>query len=328
MPNSDSNSEHFVVPEHLAGERVDRVLAVLMPAFSRAQLTTWLKTGFITINQNTLKPKIKLKGGENIILNRPHETPLPQTEQLKPEAIPLDIAFEDKHLLVINKPAGLVVHPGAGNPSGTLVNALLHHDSSLNQLPRAGIVHRLDKDTTGLLLVGKTLEAYTALVRQMQAREIDRHYVALVQGHIVGGSTLTTGYGRHPRHRLKMAVCTGGKEAITHYSIKKHYPIAHATLLNLKLMTGRTHQIRVHMAHIHHPILGDTLYSGRPKHPKNLDDHARELFLNFKRQALHAENLSFTHPMNQTRLSFTAPLPHDFQALLDALDQSQTPPKN
>lgn len=317
-----SNSENFIVPEYLAGERVDRVLAVLMPEFSRAQLTTWLKAGFITINQDSLKPKIKLKGGECIILNRPPEAPLPQTEQLKPEAIALDIVFEDDALLVINKPAGLVVHPGAGNPSGTLVNALLHHDSSLNQLPRAGIVHRLDKDTTGLLLVGKTLETYTALVRQMQAREIDRHYIALVQGHIIGGSTLTTGYGRHPRHRIKMAVCTGGKEAITSYSINKHYPIAHATLLNLKLMTGRTHQIRVHMAHIHHPILGDTLYSGRPKHPKNLDDHARELFLDFKRQALHAETLSFTHPVTQTRLSFTAPLPDDFQALLDALDKT------
>ncbi|MDX2345831.1 MAG: 23S rRNA pseudouridine(1911/1915/1917) synthase RluD [Legionella sp.] len=321
MSNSEERvTEHFIVPEYLAGERVDRVLAVLMPQFSRAQLTTWLKAGFITINQDNLKPKIKLKGGESIMLNRPADAPLPQTEQLKPEHIALDIIFEDDALLVINKPAGLVVHPGAGNPSGTLVNALLYHDSSLNQLPRAGIVHRLDKDTTGLLLVGKTLEAYTALVRQMQAREIDRHYIALVQGHIVGGSTLTTGYDRHPRNRLKMAVSTGGKEAITNYTVKKHYPVAHATLLNLKLMTGRTHQIRVHMAHIRHPILGDTLYSGRPKHPKNLDDHARELFLNFKRQALHAETLSFTHPITQERLSFTAALPDDFQALLNALD--------
>ena len=318
-----STKEEFIVPEHLAGERVDRVLAVLLPAFSRAQLTTWLKDGFVTINQEILKPKIKLKGGECIILNRPEEAPLPATEQLKPENIPLDIAYEDDALLVINKPAGLVVHPGAGNPTGTLVNALLYHDSTLNQLPRAGIVHRLDKDTTGLLIVGKTLEAYTALVRQMQAREIDRHYVALVQGHIVGGSTLTTGYGRHPRHRLKMAVCTGGKEAITSYSVKKHYPIADATLLNLKLMTGRTHQIRVHMAHIHHAILGDTLYSGRPKHPKNLNDHARELFLNFKRQALHAETLSFNHPIHHEPLTFTAPLPDDFQDLLNALDNTK-----
>ncbi len=323
MLNPVSNKEELIVPEHLAGERVDRVLAILMPAFSRAQLTTWLKAGFISIDQNILKPKIKLKGGECIILNRPTDIPLPATEQLKPEPIPLDIVFEDDALLVINKPAGLVVHPGAGNPSGTLVNALLHHDSTLNQLPRAGIVHRLDKDTTGLLLVGKTLETYTALVRQMQAREIDRHYIALVQGHIVGGSTLTTGYGRHPRHRLKMAVCTGGKEAITTYSVKKHYPKAHATLLNLKLMTGRTHQIRVHMAHIHHPILGDTLYSGRPKHPKNLDDHARALFLDFKRQALHAETLRFIHPINHKNLTFTAPLPDDFQELLNALDATQ-----
>ena len=202
------------------------------------------------------------------------------------------------------------------------MNALLHHESKLNQLPRAGIIHRLDKDTTGLLIVGKTLEAYTALTRQMQAREIDRHYIALVQGHIVGGTTLTTGYGRHPRNRLKMAVCVGGKEAITSYTIKKHYPIAHATLLDLKLMTGRTHQIRVHMAHIHHPILGDALYSGRPKHPKNLDDHARALFLNFKRQALHAQTLIFEHPLDHTHLTFTAPIPEDFQALLDALSQS------
>ncbi len=318
-----SNKEEFIVPAELAGERVDRVLAVLLPAFSRAQLTTWLKDGFVTINQDVLKPKVKLKGGECIVLNRPPEAPLPAAEHLHPEAIPLNIVFEDDALLVINKPAGLVVHPGAGNASGTLVNALLHHDSTLNQLPRAGIIHRLDKDTTGLLLVGKTLEAYTALGRAMQAREIDRHYIALVQGHIVGGSTLTTGYGRHPRHRLKMAVCTGGKEAITTYAVKKHYPNAHATLLNLKLMTGRTHQIRVHMAHIHHPILGDTLYSGRPKHPKNLDEQTRELFLNFKRQALHAEKLSFHHPIDNKHLTFTAPLPDDFQDLLNALDSTQ-----
>jgi 23S rRNA pseudouridine1911/1915/1917 synthase len=317
-----SNQESFIVPEHLAGERVDRVLATLMPQFSRAQLTTWLKAGFITIDGTTLKPKIKLKGGECILLNRPTETLLPETTALTPEAIPLDIVFEDDALLVINKPAGLVVHPGAGNPRGTLVNALLHHDENLHQLPRAGIVHRLDKDTTGLLLVAKTLEAYTALTRQMQAREISRHYVALVQGHIVGGSTLKTGYGRHPRHRLKMAVCTGGKEAITSYTIKKHYPKADATLLNLQLMTGRTHQIRVHMAHIHHPILGDPLYGGRPKHPKQLSDDARARFLNFKRQALHAKSLSFMHPTSQTPLSFTAPLPEDFQELLNALDKA------
>ncbi len=317
-----SNKETFIVPELLQGARVDQVLAELLPAFSRVQLTNWLKEGFITIDDAHLKPKVKLKGGERIVFERPIDTPQLDTEKLLPEAIALDIVFEDEALMVINKPANFVVHPGAGNKTGTLVNALLHHDETLNQLPRAGIIHRLDKDTTGLLLVGKTLVSYTALVRYMQAREIDRHYIALVQGHIVAGKTLTTGYGRHPRHRLKMAVCNGGKEAITSYSVKKHYPNAHATLLNLKLMTGRTHQIRVHMAHIHHPILGDTLYSGRPKHPKNLDEHAHALFLNFNRQALHAERLSFIHPITEEHLTFTAPLPDDFQELLNALDST------
>ncbi len=318
-----SHKETLIVPETMAGERVDRVLAVLFPSFSRAQLTTWLKEGFVTVDQEVLKPKTKLKGGECIILKRPETSPIQDSEHILPEDIALNIVYEDEFLLVINKPAHLVVHPGAGNSKGTLVNALLHHDEKLNQLPRAGIIHRLDKDTTGLLVVGKTLEAYTALAKQMQAREIDRHYVALVQGHIVAGQTITTGYGRHPRHRLKMAICTGGKEAITSYSVKKHYPKAHATLLNLKLMTGRTHQIRVHMTHIHHPILGDPLYGGRPKHPKNLDDEARELFLNFKRQALHAETLSFIHPINHERLTLTAPLPDDFQKLIDALDDNE-----
>jgi 23S rRNA pseudouridine1911/1915/1917 synthase len=320
----ENTPEHITVPEELAGERVDRVLAVLFPTFSRATLTTWLKEGFITVDGQHLKPKIKLEGSECIVLTRPPEVPVSKETHPLPENIPLDIVFEDDALLVINKPAGLVVHPGAGNPSHTLVNALLYHDQALNQLPRAGIVHRLDKDTTGLLLVGKTLEAYTALVRQMQAREIDRHYIALVQGHIVAGSTLTTGYDRHPRQRLKMTVLPHGhgKEAITTYHVKQHYTKAGATLLNLKLMTGRTHQIRVHMAHINHPIIGDQLYGGRPRHPKQLDDEAKERFLGFKRQALHAEMLSFEHPTQATRLTFEAPLPDDFQNLLQALSNT------
>lgn len=317
--------EHITVPEELAGERVDKILAVLFPAFSRATLTTWLKEGFITIDEQHLKPKIKLEGGECIVLTRPPEAPISEETHPLPENIPLDVVFEDDALLVINKPAGLVVHPGAGNRTHTLVNALLYHDTSLNQLPRAGIVHRLDKDTTGLLLVGKTLETYTALVRQMQAREIDRHYIALVQGHIVAGSTLTTGYDRHPRQRLKMAVLPHGygKEAVTTYHVKQHYTNAGATLLNLKLMTGRTHQIRVHMAHINHPIIGDPLYGGRPRHPKQLDDEAKARFLGFKRQALHAEMLSFDHPTQKTRLTFEAPLPDDFQDLIDALHDTK-----
>ena len=310
----------LIVPKSLAGERVDRALAALIPDFSRAKLTAWLKAGWITVENLHVPPKIKLKGGECILFNPPEAMLHPETEQLTPEAIPLEIVFEDDELLVLNKPAGLVVHPGAGNLSGTLVNALLHHHAHLTQLPRPGIIHRLDKDTTGLLLVAKTLKAYTALVRQMQTREIDRYYIALVQGHLVAGDTLTTGYGRHPRNRLKMAVCTGGKTAITSYHIKKYYPEAHATLLNLKLMTGRTHQIRVHMAHLHHPILGDSLYGSKPKHPQKLAANARALFLNFKRQALHAERLHLMHPIQKTILDFTVPLPDDFQALLNVLE--------
>ncbi len=313
--------EEVVVPESLQGARVDKALATLFPSFSRATLTTWLKEGFITVDGESIKPKIKLEGGECIRLMRPEEETPSAESAPQPEAIRLDIVFEDAALLVINKPAGLVVHPGAGNPKNTLVNALLHHEPSLNQLPRAGIVHRLDKDTTGLLLVGKTLESYTALVRLMQAREIDRHYVALVHGHLVAGSTLITGYDRHPRQRLKMTVRPhgSGKEAITTYTVRKHYQAAHATLLDVKLMTGRTHQIRVHMAHIKHPIVGDPLYGGRPRHPKQLDDEAKACFLGFKRQALHAEKLSFKHPIKHEQLTFEVPLPDDFQALLHAI---------
>ncbi len=321
--HDEETSEAFIVPEAFTGERLDRILAQLYPKFSRSQLTAWLKAGFVTVDDQLLKPKIKLEGGECIILKRPLEISVPATTSFMPEPIPLDIVYEDDELMVINKPAGLVVHPGAGNRSHTLVNALVHHDASLNQLPRAGIIHRLDKETTGLLLVGKTLETYTALVRQMQARDIDRHYVTLVQGHIIAGKTLTTLYGRHPRQRLKMAVCETGKEAITSFTVQKHYPKAGATFLHVKLMTGRTHQIRVHMAHIHHPIIGDPLYGGRPRHPIGLSDEARDVFLQFKRQALHAKTLSFYHPVHDKILSFEAPLPDDFQHLLDVLDENR-----
>jgi 23S rRNA pseudouridine1911/1915/1917 synthase len=326
-PMPEHTPENITVPEELAGERVDKILAVLFPTFSRATLTTWLKEGFVSIDGQHLKPKIKLEGGECVVLTRPPEVPVSEETHPLPENIPLDIVFEDDALLVINKPAGLVVHPGAGNPSHTLVNALLYHDPALNQLPRAGIVHRLDKDTTGLLLIGKTLETYTALVRQMQARDIEKHYIALVQGHIVAGTTLTTGYDRHPRQRLKMTVRPHGqgKDAITTYTVKQHYPHAGATLLNINLITGRTHQIRVHMDHINHPIIGDPLYGGRPRHPKQLDDEAKARFLGFKRQALHAEILSFEHPTQATRLMLKAPLPDDFQGLLHALENTSGP---
>jgi len=312
----------LIVPDSLKGERADRVLVELFPDYSRTQLTHWLKTGVITVNGTTLKPKTRLHGGEAIQIHGPMEAPS-TSEHIEAEPIALDIIYEDDTLMVINKPAGLVVHPGAGNAGGTLINGLVHHDANLKALPRAGIVHRLDKDTTGLLLIAKTLEALTALSKQMQAREIDRRYIALAHGSFISGGKIITGFGRHPRNRLKMAVTPGGREAITHYSIRKKYPALPATLLDIKLMTGRTHQIRVHMAHKHHAIIGDQLYSGRARHPKNLDDTSKALLLGFKRQALHAASLSFTHPVTQETLTLEAKLPDDFKTLLDALDRNE-----
>lgn len=304
-----------IVPSEYHGQRVDVVLAQLFPDYSRSQLTHWLKEGAITLDQRQYKPKDKVYGGEQIKLSIILSA---KDDELQAEEIPLDIVFEDEYLLIINKPAGLVVHPGAGNPQHTLVNALLYHCPALSHLPRAGIIHRLDKDTTGLLIVAKTLPTHTSLVRQMQAREIQRHYLALVHGHVIGGGTIDTFYGRHPRNRLKMAVCTHGKQAITQFTVEKQYQ--YFTLLNVTLQTGRTHQIRVHMAHLNHPVVGDPLYGGQARIPAGITDTLRQTIKQFKRQALHACTLSFIHPHLQKKLTFTAPLPDDFQLLLTFFD--------
>ena len=303
--------QEAIVSSEYHGQRVDVVLAQLFPDFSRSQLTNWLKDGAITLDARQYKPKDKVHGGELVKLNI---TLSAKDNELQAEEIPLDIVFEDEHLLIVNKPAGLVVHPGAGNQQHTLVNALLYHSPALSHLPRAGIVHRLDKDTTGLLLVAKTLPMHTSLVRQMQAREIQRHYLALVHGHVIGGGTIDTFYGRHSRNRLKMAVCTHGKQAITQFTVEKQYQ--YFTLLNVTLQTGRTHQIRVHMAHLNHPVVGDPLYGGQARIPAGITDTLRQTIKQFKRQALHACTLSFIHPHLQKKLTFTAPLPDDFKLLL------------
>ena len=306
-----------IVASQYHGQRVDVVLAQLFPDYSRSQLTHWLKEGAITLDQRSFKPKDKVFGGELVKL---HVELVSRNDVCQAEEIPLNVVFEDEHLLIINKPAGLVVHPGAGNPQHTLVNALLYHDQSLHHLPRAGIVHRLDKETTGLLIVAKTLTTHTSLVRQMQAREIQRHYIALVHGHIIGGGIIDTFYGRHPRNRLKMAVCTHGRQAITQFSVKKQYH--YFTLLDINLMTGRTHQIRVHMSHLNHPVVGDPLYGGRSRGPAGINETLRTTLQQFKRQALHACSLSFTHPQSHEKLAFTAPLPDDFQLLLTSLEEN------
>lgn len=308
-------SKETIVPMGHHGQRVDVVLAQLFPDFSRSQLSYWLKEGFITLDQQFLKPKDKVCGGEQVKLQ---VTLSDHILESKAENIPLNVIFEDDHLLIINKPANLVVHPGAGNSQHTLVNALLYHEPSLQHLPRAGIVHRLDKDTTGLLIVAKTLAAHTQLIKKMQERAIQRHYLTLVYGHVIGGGKIDTFYGRHPRNRLKMAVCTQGKQAITYYSVKKHYHCV--TLLDVALMTGRTHQIRVHFAHINHPVVGDQLYGGRPRTPASLTENLRQSLQQFSRQALHAYSLTLDHPISEERLTFNAPLPDDFKALLTLLD--------
>ena len=304
------------VPFELHGQRVDAGLAQLFSDYSRSQLSQWLKDGLITVNDQLMKPKEKLLGGEKIRMRVSFSA---ENARCLPENIPLDVVFEDDALLIINKPAGLVVHPGAGNPEHTLVNALLHHDETLHHLPRAGIIHRLDKDTSGLLIIGKTLTAYTSLIRQMQAREIQRHYITLVHGHVIAGATIDTCYGRHPRSRLKMTVCESGKQAITHYSVRTQYN--GFTLLDVRLMTGRTHQIRVHMAYINHPVVGDPIYGGRNRMPGGLSDTLRQSINAFKRQALHAGFLSLMHPVTHETLTCTAPLPDDFQSLLTRLDE-------
>ncbi|WP_419418530.1 23S rRNA pseudouridine(1911/1915/1917) synthase RluD [Legionella sp. D16C41] len=306
----------IIIPKDMYGQRIDVVLAQLFPDYSRSQLSQWLKDGKITVNEQQLKPKDKVLGGELINFTINLDEDIHTT--IEPEAIPLDIVFEDNEFMVINKPADFVVHPGAGNWTHTLVNALLHYNPALAALPRAGIIHRLDKDTTGLLIIAKTLTAHTYLTRLMQARQIKRRYLALVQGHVIARGEISTLYGRHPHNRLKMAVCAQGKEAITHFSIHKQY--TYYTLLDVELLTGRTHQIRVHMAYIKHPIVGDPLYGTRMRLPPEASSELISALQQFKRQALHAKTLSLVHPTNQQLLTFEAALPDDFNHLLTLLD--------
>ncbi len=301
------------VPLALAGQRFDQALATMFPEFSRSRLAGWIKDGVARIDGRCAKPKDPVRGGEQVVIDAEIEPAV----EARPEPIPLTLLYEDEHLLIVDKPAGLVVHPGAGNPSGTLVNALLHLDGRLAALPRAGIVHRLDKDTSGCLLVARTLEAHAALVAQLAARDIHRQYEAVVQGCLVAGGTVDAPIDRHPADRLRMAVVAHGRPAVTHYRLRQRFR-AH-TQLQLQLETGRTHQIRVHMAHIRHPIVGDPLYGGGLKLPKGASPALAEALRGFRRQALHAERLEFVHPISGAPVFADAPRPADLQALLDAL---------
>lgn len=304
-----------LVPLAAAGRRFDQVLAEMFPDYSRSRLAAWIKAGAVTLDGAPAVPRYLLKGGEQVRL----EAELEIEVSSAPEAIALDIVHEDEHLLVLNKAAGLVVHPGAGNPAGTLLNALLHHDPKLAEVPRAGIVHRLDKDTSGLMVVARTLAAHTALVDMLSRHAVERQYEAVVLGALIAGGTVDAPLGRHHADRLRQAVRDeeDGKHAVTHYRLRERFR-AH-TLIQCNLETGRTHQIRVHMAHIGHPLVGDPLYGGSLKLPKRATPELVTALRSFRRQALHAERLSFEHPMHEEKLDFTATRPQDMDQLVAAL---------
>jgi 23S rRNA pseudouridine1911/1915/1917 synthase len=308
--NPQVDIRQLVIPDDQGGQRLDQALSRLLPEFSRNRIQNWIRARRISVDESWGTTKMKVSGGESV---RVEIEPDPGTTPDAPEAIPLKVVFEDRVLLVIDKPVGLVVHPGSGNPRGTLLNALLHHSPQMAELPRAGIVHRLDKDTSGLLVAAKTLTAYTDLVRQLQARAVKREYLALVYGEVDRPGTVDAPLARDPFNRTKRTVHQMGKPAITHYDVVERFP--GMTLLRCRLETGRTHQIRVHMQHIGHPLVGDTVYSsGRRGHHK----------IPFPRQALHAERLGLVHPVTHEAMQWESPLPPDFASLLKALRENTT----
>ena len=307
--------QEAAVPLSLAGKRFDQALAEMFPDFSRSRLTEWIKSGDALLDGQPARPRAPVRGGETVLLNVRTEV---ETTALA-EDIPFEIIYQDADVLVVNKAAGLVVHPGAGNPRGTLVNALLHFDPRMNELPRAGIVHRLDKDTSGLMVVARSLRSHSALVEQLSEREVHRQYVAVVVGPMIAGGTVNAPIGRHATDRIRQAVVKEGqgREAITHYRVRERFR-AH-TVLECRLETGRTHQIRVHMAYAKHPLIGDPLYGGSFKLPKAATPDLVEMLRSFKRQALHAEKLEFVHPVTGETISTEAPMPADMLALVATL---------
>ncbi|HHE9463294.1 TPA: 23S rRNA pseudouridine(1911/1915/1917) synthase RluD [Haemophilus influenzae 10810] len=311
MPQITLSAE--VQPEQM-GQRLDQTLAELFPEYSRSRLKTWIEAYLVKLNDRIANiPREKVLGGEKIQITLEVE----DETRFEAENIPLNIVYEDDDIIVINKPKDLVVHPGAGNPNGTVLNALLYHYPPIAEVPRAGIVHRLDKDTTGLMVVAKTIPAQTKLVRDLQKRKITREYEAVASGIMTKGGTVDQPMARHATKRTLMAVHPMGKPAVTHYRIMENY--RNYTRLRLRLETGRTHQIRVHMAHIAHPLLGDQTYGGRPRPPKNASEDFMEVLRNFKRQALHAVMLRLAHPITGEMMEWYAPLPDDFVELLNAL---------
>ncbi len=309
--NADTTTR--TIPIECAGQRLDQALARLFPEYSRSRLKSWLLEGAISVDGDSPRPRDPVQGGEQVTLAAAPEI----TVVAEPEPLPLDIVHEDESLIVVHKPAGLVVHPGAGNTSGTLLNGLLHHDPQLAELPRAGIIHRLDKDTSGLLLIARTLSAHTTLVRLLADRAITRIYLAVCNGVLTGGGTIDAPIGRHRVDRKRMAIRDDGKPAVTHYTVLDRFA-AH-TLVEVRLDTGRTHQIRVHFAHRRHALVGDPVYGGRLALPAGAGEALIDALRAFRRQALHAARVELEHPASGEKLRFDAPPPEDFEALVATL---------
>ena len=301
------------IPESSGGRRLDQALADLFPDYSRSRLTSWIKDGAVRLDGEIVIPRHLVHGGEQVEL----EVRMEREIGAAPEAIGLDVRYEDADVFVINKPAGLVVHPGAGNRSGTLQNALLHRDAALAEIPRGGLVHRLDKDTSGLMVVARTLRAHTALVEQLSARDVHRQYEAIVYGSMVAGGKVEKHIGRHPTDRLRQSIRDDGRDAVTHYRVRERFRAL--TLIECRLETGRTHQIRVHMMSARHPLVGDATYGGGLRQPKGATPELADALRGFKRQALHAEKLEFAHPSDGRLVSVEAERPDDMEVLLAAL---------
>jgi 23S rRNA pseudouridine1911/1915/1917 synthase len=318
-PEDEAERLALQIPAELAGSRLDQALARLLPDFSRSRLQQWMRQGLVSLEGGPCRPRDKVLGGEWVEVL----ALLERRDECLPQPIPLNVVYRDDDLLVIDKPPGLVVHPAAGNPDGTLQNGLLHLDPDLARLPRSGIVHRLDKDTSGLLVVARSLRAHTSLVEQLQSRSMKREYLAVVYGVPPGGGTVDAPIGRHPTQRVRMAVVAGGKPAVTHYRVGERFR-DHA-LLEVRLESGRTHQIRVHLAHVHYPILGDPVYAGRPRLPKGASTTLVECLQSFRRQALHAARLTLRHPGSGEQLSWEASPPPDLADLIDTLRRESPP---
>ena len=306
---------NIIIPNRMLGSRLDVSLSEMLPDYSRSKITAWIKSGDALINQKIFKPKDKSSGNEMVCLTLNQK----QTTSWIAEKISLNIVYEDEDIIVINKQFGLVTHPGAGNWSGTLANALLYYDSNLSKLDRAGIVHRLDKNTSGLMVIARNEKSQKYLTEQLQSHLVDREYSAIVYGHMIAGGTVDESIGRDPKDRVKQAVSESGKEAVTHYrAIDRFKSHTHVKAI---LETGRTHQIRVHLSHVGHSLVGDPMYGGRVRFPKKASEELKEALLNFKRQALHSKKLTLNHPISGEVMSWKAPLPDDMLKLLEVLNK-------